>query len=113
MAFDTIAMLLGLAFGFAMVGSNLRGMLPHEYLFLRRKYKTARLFVYSSIICPGGHQQNPEKEKIDEKQNDKRTVPQGSFAYLHIRSSLKKITALDLVLLQNTCVQILPFHHKN
>ena len=95
MAFDTIAMLLGLAFGFAMVGSssNLRGMLPHENLFLRRQYKTARLFVYSSIICEEGHQQNPEKEKIDEKQNDKRTVPQGSFAYLHIRSLLKKITA--------------------
>jgi len=47
------------------------------------------LFVYLYIICPGGHQQNPEKEKIDEKQNDKRTVPQGSFA----RSPLKKITA--------------------
>ena len=45
------------------------------------------------ILCKEGHQQNPEKEKIDEKQNDKRTVPQGSFAYLHIRSSLKKITA--------------------
>ena len=55
--------------------------------------KSARLFVYSSIICPGGGEQNPEKEKKDEKQNDKRTVPQGSSAYLHIRSSLKKITA--------------------
>ena len=48
------------------------------------------------ILCKEGHQQNPEKEKIDEKQNDKRTVPQGSSVYLHIRSSLKKITALGL-----------------
>ena len=56
-----------------------------------------RLLDYLSIrliLCEEGHQQNPEKEKIDEKQNDKRTVPQGSFAYLHIRSPLKKITAL-------------------
>ncbi len=100
-AFDTIAMLLGLAFGFAMVGSNLRGMLPHEYLFLQRKYQTARLlFVYSSI-CAGGGEQNPESHK-DTRENTRDAISNKLFhkVLLRICVSVRDLTKSQPYLLQ-------------
>jgi hypothetical protein len=47
-------------------------------------------------ICVFGHQQNHEVgQKITEDTVQKKNVPTGSFAYLHVCYRGKEITALD------------------